>query len=1122
MKTGLRAICSYFEATTLQTTRLLSVLIILSFAPLQAEPEILQRIVLQEHLNHAWTNELVFFKTNDAVEKLHPEKLTLWDSRGNELPFQLDWTTAITRIALLTDLPPLSRKEFRLVRKMPRLKQASQIKLEQKQNLIRLFNASTGVEIPTSQGKINQGPVTAFRLKSGRWMGGSRLNLGRKIVSYEAKVVASGPLFGEVECLYRFEGDREWRIRFRVISDEPVVVINETFDLADKSRWELLVSPGFKPSHAFFRAATPNAPQKGSMNQNSVFKIRYGKDPTPLTLCSWIPWWAPGHACFLGLFRAEPNVRFVRERRGRVSGMWKVKIPDKKPSQGLLDVGEDEDKDFAKLVEEDSVKKDPALDDMFIAAAGRGADWARPRENGGSKKVPLKANAEGELFFSLQLAGPARSWIIGSVSAERAIVPDQKVSDPQRLMVKHCETSLDEVKDLILDWEAADISYPRLVFDRKELERLRKEERKVQDGDQRRRIIKQYLLTPDSEMGKKVAGAGRRAIDEGVKHFLEGSWQQPSHSAYTHHITMRVGRMIGAVDMLLGTDLLTPREKKATRSRIAFLGYKIHSPHFYSRSRGYSGNPNMTTSRNSVLGLLGCLIPKHPKAKEWAKAGLAEAGRELKHWSGPNGGWLEAPHYQTVSMAEILILAFAAKNAGFVDYVNDPRLARTILFLAKLSTPPDPALGGLRHFPPIGNTYLLETSSLFAIMAKIYRKKDPGLADQLQWAWKQQGSPPWIGIGGDYNIHHYSEFLYDDFEPSGPPGWKSELFPASGAVMRSGFPGNRETYLYTIQGPHHQHFDRDLGSITLWGKGRPLCLDWGYHGSMPAWQHSRVDIEGRPKIHTFVPQGSVDYQHGNQGGWDRQILFVKDEDPLGPNYFLIRDSTSPKNREANWWQWVNTAKHPRLAGDVVHAAGRDDVDLDIWFAPPLARAFKFLTAAEAAEHKAPELGDMELQEKKDETGIKEVVLTEEVEELKKPTSFIKTTDVTIPCYGGNGRGYWEMKKTTQKGLHLKLPPGGSLLFVLYPRLQSEAAASFESIADSQGLKMVSPHGTDYAFLSLKAIDFKSKNISFQGTAGSVQIRAKKVILTLSQPGMIRYQKFELRAGEATSKVFELE
>jgi hypothetical protein len=150
-----------------------------------------------------------------------------------------------------------------------------------------------------------------------------------------------------------------------------------------------------------------------------------------------------------------------------------------------------------------------------------------------------------------------------------------------------------------------------------------------------------------------------------------------------------------------------------------------------------------------------------------------------------------------------------------------------------------------------------------------------------------------------------------------------------------------------------------------------------------------------------------------------------------------------------------------------------------------------------------------------------VELTEEVEELKKPTSFIRTTGLTIPCYGGNGRGYWEMKKTTQKGLHLKLPSGGSLLFVLYPRLQSEAASSFESIADNQGLKVVSPHGTDYVFLSLKAIDFKSKNISFKGTAGSVQIRKKKVILTLSQLGMIRYQKFELRADEATSKVFEL-
>ena len=103
----------------------------------------------------------------------------------------------------------------------------------------------------------------------------------------------------------------------------------------------------------------------------------------------------------------------------------------------------------------------------------------------------------------------------------------------------------------------------------------------------------------------------------------------------------------------------------------------------------------------------------------------------------------------------------------------------------------------------------------------------------MQWVWIQQKRPTWFGIGGEYSLDYYRDFLIDTIEPDGPPQWGSECFPGSGAVMRHGFPGDRETYLYYIGGPLHQHYDRDQGSITLWGKGRPLCLDWGYNGCAP-------------------------------------------------------------------------------------------------------------------------------------------------------------------------------------------------------------------------------------------------------------------------------------------------
>ena len=56
-----------------------------------------------------------------------------------------------------------------------------------------------------------------------------------------------------------------------------------------------------------------------------------------------------------------------------------------------------------------------------------------------------------------------------------------------------------------------------------------------------------------------------------------------------------------------------------------------------------------------------------------------------------------------------------------------------------------------------------------------------------------------------------------------------------------------------------------------WGKGRPLCEDWGYTSGpgAPASEHNRLDIGGEGQVIAFAAQDGLDYLHSRQGPWDR-------------------------------------------------------------------------------------------------------------------------------------------------------------------------------------------------------------------------------------------------------------
>ncbi len=75
----------------------------------------------------------------------------------------------------------------------------------------------------------------------------------------------------------------------------------------------------------------------------------------------------------------------------------------------------------------------------------------------------------------------------------------------------------------------------------------------------------------------------------------------------------------------------------------------------------------------------------------------------------------------------------------------------------------------------------------------------------------------------------------------------------------------------------------------------------------------------RAKCASLWLASALDYLHGERPNWHRQILFVKDRDPLGPNYFVIRDTLgnaraqglrgllpSPLRPGPDWRVWIAT------------------------------------------------------------------------------------------------------------------------------------------------------------------------------------------------------------------------
>jgi hypothetical protein len=970
--------------------------------------------VIRDYLRRAWQNELVFFSVPPNVYGQPGYKLE--GPGGTNVSYQWADHNGQPSIAFLADVPQLGQSAYKLVAGSPNI--STDVILTDLGAQFEVRNSHAGIRIRKGADALTLGPIAGVRLDSGAWVGSGQLTLPNQTSNYQARVVAQGTVYVDVEATYTISTNSFWKLRFRVMSNEPVVLVDESFSSDGGANYKLSLNTGFDADQMFWRNQdkAPGSQSINSIEASDVFLLE-----------PWYHWW-------------ESNYQ----------GDWV------------------------------SFYQSGGSDMLGVATRDPGS-WVDPAKTNWEYRVPINKTA---LTLQFQLQGVERKWMLFALNKASTLQSQGDLSSlPQQLKIKHGEFPLDQVDRYVLDWQDAGLTYPRLFIRPNDLAAYQSKLSLGELGrfqnmsymvnvDDLDSYIHTTLLSNDPILKGRLAAEAIDWLQQAVDLYVrQTQYRTVNHDLSRHYNDVAV--TLNILDAALSTGLYSQGEKQRIRAQLGFLGYTLASPLVISPERGYLANPNMTSVTRSVLGVLACLIPDHPQARSWADIAIQRMSGELSDWAGAQGGWIEAPHYAGVALDSIFALSLALSKSGLdtQEWLYDPKLKGVMRWLAHITTPRDPIMTGRRHLPAIGNTYLGERTSIPGLAAYIWKDRDPLFSREMQWVWKEQNFFPKPGIGGLYpGILGYTNFILDPNLPSQPPQWGSELFPDSGAVFRAHFPGPTETYMHYIQGYLHRHYDWDEGSFILWGQGQPLIEEFGYYDRAPAEEHSRVDdgLDGEDgKIQEFMVSAYGDYLRGERLGWHRQIMFVKDAQPTGPNYFVVRDSLI-NGREGDWRIWISTDETPAgisSNSSTIRARGRYHVDLAVHILEPASRT------------------------------LSSSVLTRV-----------------------NGASGYSNPSLTQHSVHFRISAGGQSAVVLYPLAGAEQTPTFSGFGDGRAVKIVSPQGTDYAFLGFSSFTTFQDTANFNGRAGVIQIRAGKVRMTLFGKGQITYNGNTLTNNDNDSQV----
>ncbi len=910
-------------------------------------------------------------------------------------------------------------------------------------------------------------PVQSMRLADGKWFGGTRLFGSTPIVSYDARVVDSGPVFVRVASRYAYADGNTLEVIVRLNAGGDGLAFETNVAQAKPADgWDLRLTPGLP-------ALTLQFPKEAAGKQNGatrVDKTNWLQRPvnayaagTITKLSPWGDWWDEF---------TQPDIY--------------LQFADGKRELSL-------------------VRRD----------AGR---WVEPVEGGeasfgysSQKNIPLVKQTDGTIAFHINNAAGFRAWSLNEGSQPQkkfAMYPSLKgpAAGPP--------LGLNDVKDMVLDWPEAGEKHPWLIMNAKQMATAAEAQ-----PDAMSKLVNEHAI---NTLGEQLARRGE------------------------FDLMRKVGNMAGQYDALIDSELITPTQRKLLRARMAYLAYYAASPANWSKGRGYrSGNPNMTIAHTLNQGVLACLLKDHPMAKQWAKEPTLQMQSWLDKTVDDDGYWNESSHYARVSISKLIFYAIAAQQAGFGDFLTDPKFKRMCMLYERLLTPGDPqrvlpararkgepTLHESGRFPrvsaPHGRGERGDRWGMGGLLARAQQKLDPPYAAVMQWSWKKTEMTYVMGegMGG-------LERLYADPKlPEKAPNWESEYIRRLGYLLRNGTGTNNENFLLFISqfatNPDGEIWPSETGAITKWfARGVPLSGEFnGYPYSnlhslllnrvMPAASYQPgkppppTGFSGKAKQDGFATLSRLDYASAEfelteawsrvftipstvptfpparqVGGlpmnWQRQLLSVKDDNADGISYIICRDTVNGK-QPTQWHFWTLS----EMIGSSTEVANRQ----------------KFLADAPGEKIVGPRVlkGDRF-------TAIGQFGMDLEY----YVASPVGTPRHTVRYGQRSNAADLPSFAEYQDLLQLTLPSDGNYFVAMYPHKPNEQAPTFSKNSDGKVITIHGEWGTDYAFLSKDSTTAKMADISFEGTASSVQDRRSGLVLALGAAGSITAKSYTLTA-----------
>jgi len=1094
---------------------------------------------LRDYVGQNWKNEKVEFSITeeDIVNAKHRR---LIDSTNKEVLYQIDKQGK--KLYFLADLKPFTENTYQFNDK--KIEKLSDIAVDNQDEYIEIKNSKTGIRIYK---KLAEGcaPVKSWMLNSGTWVGKSLLDVKSQIKHYSAELTAEGPVFASIKVRVEFENGGVWDSQFELQAFEPVVVVKEKFDCpVNTGQYSLVLNEHFNMDQVLYRLGiTRNGFQgkKQVLNGELVIEAIPGNNEKEYVLFNMEPWlhtnFNPPRVNSFSLYNKNSDDLFCMGTLH--AGIWVDPDIDKeKRANVLIPVVKDAEGCLALHFE---LKKGQR--EFFLGTFSKFATFADiyrgdlTRIPGYNKDIFDDMEKElgekkGDLFDDTGITKKTKDKL---KELQKSILFENVLSNlderegfyaplPQQYQVKHGTLSLDKIRRFVYEWQKNERNHPCMFLTQNQLEsflenykidqKLLKKLQNPKNGITTYKlddIIPLYLATKDEVIEEKLISMAEQLVQNTINRLFRQT--DLLYLGYApHHHTGSIMPAVNILDAVYDSPRFDQNRKQRFLAQLAFLGYILSSPEYFSLKRDYC---RILYNLNGVVGdnlaSVATAIPNHPESKEWCDYSMTILKDYLfDNWFDKDGGWngtrIEAPHYAMCSYDALLGTFIKMHNTGMNDFLFDPKMKTVIEWFARISTPNDCRLYNWRHLPPIGNTYKFEPCGEFGVVATVWKKKDPKFASEMQWMYNQQGYQNSPGQGGfSAMIAGYRKMLISkDIKPE-MPGYKSYWYPSSGVVLRNNYgKKNEESYLYMISGCAWSHYDNDSGAVTIWGKGQIISDDFGYTGMAPSQWQSRLTAASAPgRIYTreFKTGTFLDFAHAGNKNWERQVMLVKNSDSPGlSDYFLINDSLRNPG-EATWRLWLSPepvklhgSSGVLLTGDKKELGPKDDIEA---------------------------LLDLD-----DESGSEALDDIPKCVYIGKKSALMKgynniDTEVVFATLPGQSKliakagtimakaGIFNDKYASQIELRIQSPKFDSLLTVIYPYDNKEKVPVIKSIADGKGFEIKFKNYTDYIFLSTDEFKYKKEKLSFDGTIGFARVNKNDIKLYLPVSGEISYANKKL-------------